>query len=95
MITLIGTSTTTVGFGLCGIHNIYEVCRRTPTKDILQIIHKSTDDVIMIDEAIYNRIRGELQDIEKVIIKIPARFEDEAGKDEIEELVSDTLGMSV
>jgi vacuolar-type H+-ATPase subunit F/Vma7 len=94
MITLIGTSTTTIGFGLCGIKDIYEVCRSTPETEIADIILSSENEIIMIDEDIYNRVEPLLTRCKKIIIKIPFRYKEELD-DDIDELVKDTLGVAI
>jgi vacuolar-type H+-ATPase subunit F/Vma7 len=94
MITLIGTSTTTIGFGLCGLKDIYEVWRSTPIEEIAKIIFESENEIIMIDEDIYNKIEHLLDRCKKTIIKIPFRYQEEIS-DDIDELMKDTLGVSI
>jgi vacuolar-type H+-ATPase subunit F/Vma7 len=98
MITLIGTSTTTIGFGLCGINDIHEVERITPVEEILKIIQETENNIIMIDEEINNLIKHKTKRTNKFIIEIPFRYkkveEIKNIADDIDELVKDSLGFA-
>lgn len=93
MITLIGTSTTTIGFGLCGIKDIHEVSRRIDPTDLRKIIDSSENEFIMIDEDIYEKIKD--QEINKNFIVVPFRFRKDLNTDDIDSLVQDTLGVKM
>ncbi|MGM5487546.1 MAG: V-type ATP synthase subunit F [Nanobdellota archaeon] len=91
MITLIGTSTSCIGFGLCGIQDIVEV-RRDETEKIITAAKRTKNEVIMIDEELYRKVRASLPK-EKFYIKIPFRYREEHGfEDEIEEIIKETTG---
>ena len=96
MITLIGTSTTTIGFGLCGIKDIHEVRRSMEKETILKLVKEAENEIIMIDEDIFEKIREDVRNLGKIFIKIPFRHkkEDEAS-DAVDEMVKDTLGISI
>lgn len=85
MITLIGNSTTCIGFGLCGIQDIVEV---DDPEAVVSAVEKSRNDVIMIDEELYRKVKGRLPK-EKFYIKIP---QENGFEDEIEEIVKETTG---
>lgn len=97
MITLIGTSNSVIGFGLCGVKDIHEVTRRTSPEEILNIITSSKNEIIMIDEEIYLKIQHKLKELkhEKQFIKIPWRFKPKEKDDNINELIKDITGVEV
>jgi vacuolar-type H+-ATPase subunit F/Vma7 len=99
MITLIGTSTTTIGFGLCGINDIHEVERITPVEKIVKLVENSENKVIMIDEEIHNLIKHKIKRTNKFIIEIPFRYKKEEEikniANDIDELVKDSLGFAM
>lgn len=98
MICLIGTSTTTIGFGLCGIKEIYEVTRSMSPEEIMKFVDNSENDLIMIDEDIFEIIKElSKKNKKKTFIKIPSRFrkEDKNLTEDIDELVRDTLGIAI
>lgn len=95
MITLIGTSTTTIGFGLCGIEDMHEVWRDTPVERISQIVKGSKNPIIMIDEEIYRKAKDEIE-TDKILIVIPFRYRDEQGfaRQEIDDVIKETVGIT-
>ncbi len=101
MITLIGTSTTIVGFGLCGIKDIREVNRKTTSEEILDLVRTSEFETIMIDEYIYEKIKVDVQrKIEfenKIFVKIPDRYTElsDESNDDIDDIVRDTIGINI
>jgi vacuolar-type H+-ATPase subunit F/Vma7 len=100
MITVIGTSTTTIGFGLCGIKDIKEVLRTDSSKDIIRMIIESQNKVIMIDEDIFEKVKDMLPKNDKIIINIPFRYREENEKfvnkkEEIDDLIKNSLGINI
>lgn len=89
MITLIGTTETTIGFGLCGMKDVYEVTLETSTEEINRIIAESENNLIMIDELLAKKVTLATQ---KTIITIPYRH-GEANTDFINELMKNTIGV--
>lgn len=96
MITLIGTSTTIVGFGLCGIKDVHEVRNSTSDEVLASLINKANGKIIMIDESLYDRVKEKIE-VDKTFIKIPSRFKDSENveDDDIDELVKDTIGVAI
>jgi len=95
MITLIGTSTTIIGFGLCGIKDIREVSHKIESSELLKLYSQVESNIIMIDENLYFKIRSKVKDDNKIIIQIPDRFKECQLNDEIQELVRKTVGANI
>ena len=95
MITLIGTSTTIIGFGLCGIKNIMEVSHSIDYKELLKLYLQVESNIIMIDELLYSKIKSDIKTNDKIIIQIPDRFKESQENNEIQELVMKTIGTNI
>jgi vacuolar-type H+-ATPase subunit F/Vma7 len=95
MISLIGASTTIIGFGLCGIKDIFELRRTAKKEEILQSIREAQHNLILIDQFFYEKIKKDIprEFSDKVFIKIPDRYEE--FDEDIDELVKDTLGITL
>lgn len=87
MITLIGTSTTIIGFGLCGIDHIIEIKIDTPLEEVETIIERVTTPIIMIEERYVDALSTH-----HIIIPIPDRYAD-APVDRLAALVRDVVGI--
>lgn len=89
MITLIGTTHTTIGFGLTGIKDIHEVSLKASQEELEQLIQEAEHDIVMIDELLLEKVTVQT---EKTLIKIPYR-NGEAKSDFIEDLMKNTIGV--
>lgn len=88
MITLIGTRNSAIGFGLCGIKDIREVGPSVTDEELLRMVLEA-GEIIMIDEALYARVKGR---VAKTFIRIP---DTAGGTQDIDALVKDTIGISI
>jgi len=92
MITLIGHRATIIGFGLCGIKGIHEVHTNT-TDDVLRtLITGAEHEVVMIEEALLQRVQG--LKTKKIFVSIPDRYSSE-DHDDLDGLVRDTIGVAI
>lgn len=87
MITLIGTSTTIIGFGLCGVDRVIEVSERSGIEEIQQHVDSVTTPIVMIAERFVPDITTD-----RMIIPIPDRYAEEP-VDRLDELVRDVTGI--
>ncbi len=91
MITLIGTTHTTIGFGLCGIKDIHEVSLEASEQELVDLIQQAQHDIIMIDELLVEKINKRLPS-SKTIITIPYR-NGQADTEFIDDLMKNTIGV--
>lgn len=89
MITLIGTTHTTIGFGLCGIKDIHEVKLECDSETLNVLVRQAKNDVIMIDELLKKKLTIKT---DKTIITIPYR-NGSADTTFIENLMKNTIGV--
>ena len=88
MISLIGTTHTTIGFGLCGIKDLHEVSIDIDKQDLAEILKKTKHDIVMVDEVLVPR----LPTTQKTIIIIPYR-NGQADTAFIDDLFKNTIGV--
>lgn len=89
MITLIGTTHTTIGFGLCGIKDVQEVQLEESTEVLNTLVKNAKHDIVMIDELLAKKLTVKTT---KTIITIPYR-NGEANTEFIENLMKNTIGV--
>ena len=99
MITLIGTSTTVIGFGLCGIKDIHEVGLKVSEDELINLIKNAESNTIMIEEQLYEIVKSVVENNyiyeNKIFMKIPDRFKESFDADDIDSIVKDTIGINI
>lgn len=89
MITLIGTTHTTIGFGLCGIKDVHEVKLETEAQELNALVENAEHDIVMIDELLSKKLTIKT---DKTLIVVPYR-NGEANSSFIEDLMKNTIGV--
>lgn len=92
-ISLIGASTTTIGFGLCGIKDTHELRRSASKEDILEKLDLCENNIVMIDQIFFDKIKGDLKKRDITFIKIPDRYNQK--EEDIDALITDTVGVAI
>ena len=92
MISIVGTKTSIIGFGLCGVDDVHEVAENETKEKIKEAIQQC-GDVVLIDEFLTKDLN--LKQFDKTFIIIPWRFKVASDDDEIEKLVQDALGVAI
>lgn len=87
MITLIGSSTTVIAFGLCGVDRIIEVPESAGPADIQHHVDGVSTPIIMLAERFVPNIKTD-----RLIIPIPDRYA-ESPVDRLDDLVRDVTGI--
>lgn len=96
MIGIIGYQDAIIGFGLAGVANKIELTKGATAEEIISAIEilKRDVHVILINESLHEKIRTKKNVPDMIYIDIP-----EAGTssnlEEIEQLVRETLGISL
>ena len=88
MITLIGSSATIIGFGLCGIERVVELDTGTPAEVVQRHVDEADTPIVMIEERLLAGVSTD-----RIIIPIPDP-EREASSDSIDALVERVIGQS-